>query len=256
MIEVEILKALKTNYIYILIDRETRVTAAVDPGEAEPVTAFLEKHNGGKLDFILNTRHHWDHVNGNPALKTRYGCTIIGPAADKDRIPGIDTPVGDGEKFMIGETEVQAISVPGHTTGHTAYWIPSQGMLFPGDTLFSMGCGRLFEGTPAQMWDSLKKLRDLPGYTKVYCGHEYAKHNTRFALSVDPDNKTLQNYARQVNALREKDQPTVPSELSTEKAANPFLRADAPELQERLGMKGQPDDRVFAEIRKRKDEFK
>lgn len=253
-LEIEQILVLNDNYVYLLHDPETGATGVVDPAVADPVVAALNRR-GWRLTHILNTHHHSDHTGGNLELKERTGCTIIGPRADTDRIPGIDVPVGQDDAVRLGNAEARVFDVPGHTKGHIAYWFADSDALFCGDTIFSLGCGRMFEGTPAQFWKSLKALRALPDSTRVYCAHEYTQANWRFCLSVDPDNPVLKARGEEINRLRAKGLPTVPSILGDEKAANPFLRADDPALADALGLSGQPPETVFAEVRKRKDRF-
>jgi hydroxyacylglutathione hydrolase len=196
----------------------------VDAAIPEPVWAELDKR-GWTLTKILNTHHHMDHVGANLALKEKSGCQIIGPKADENRIPGIDVAVGEGDEVSVGSSKAKVFDVPGHTKGHIAYWFEADNALFCGDTLFAMGCGRLFEGTPAQMYDSLNKFKTLPDETAVYCAHEYTQSNGRFALTVEPDNQALISRMAEVDEKRAKDLPTVPSNIGAEKATNPFMRA-------------------------------
>lgn len=249
---IEQLPVLNDNYVYLLHDGATGKCAAVDPSVAEPVLEAVERR-GWHLSHILNTHHHWDHTGGNLALKQATGCTIVGYGKDASRIPGIDVEVADGEVIGFGVHHAQIIAVPGHTLGHIAYWFEAASAVFCGDTLFSLGCGRLFEGSPPMMWASLLRLRDLPDDTRVFCGHEYTLNNAAFALDVDPDNPSLQRRAAEVKELRRQGMPSVPSLLADEKAANPFLRADSPSLRSRL--KSADPVAVFAEIRRRKDVF-
>lgn len=244
---------LNDNYVYLLHEPKRGVTAAVDPAVAAPVLKMLAD-TGWRLTHILNTHHHGDHTGGNLELKAATGCTIVGPRADHARIPGIDVEVGEGDEYALGAAAARVFDVPGHTRGHIAYWFSGSRALFCGDTLFLMGCGRLFEGTPAQMWTSLGKLRVLPPDTRVYCAHEYTQSNARFALTVEPANAALAERARLVDALRAAGRPTVPATLGEELATNPFLRADQPSLQAAAGT---PGDAVatFAAIRRRKDVF-
>jgi len=219
--------------------------------------ALKKKQNlGWRITHILNTHHHGDHIGGNLEIKAATGCTIVGPGSDAARIPGIDVHVGDGDTYEFGRETAQVFFVPGHTRGHIAYWFKDSHALFCGDTLFSIGCGRLFEGTPQQMWTSLSRLRELPDDTRIYCAHEYTASNVRFAVSVDPANAVLRDYEAEVKAKRARGEPTVPSTLKLERAANPFLRADAPDLQAAVGMSGKPPVDVFADVRHRKDVFK
>lgn len=256
MAELEIVRipALRDNYLWLARDPATKATAVIDPAEAEPVMAEL-KARGWRLTHILNTHHHADHVGGNVALKAATGCTIVGPRADAARIPGIDVEVGDGDTYRLGDAEAHVFDVPGHTRGHIAYWFPESRALFCGDTIFALGCGRLFEGTPAQMWSSISKLRRLPPDTRVYCAHEYTQSNARFALTVEPTNKALVARAEEIDAKRAKGEPTVPSTLAEEVATNPFLRADRPELLAAAGLEGLDPVAAFGEVRRRKDKF-
>jgi len=253
-LEIKQIPVLNDNYVYLAHCPETGQTAVVDPAVTGPVMDALSQ-TGWTLTHILNTHHHNDHTGGNLELKAATGCTIIGPKADQDRIPGIDVMVGDGDSISVGNAEARVFDVPGHTRGHIAYWFADSDALFCGDTLFVMGCGRLFEGTPAQMVDSLGKFAALPGQTRVYCAHEYTQSNGRFALSVEPQNDALQTLMREVDAKRAKGIPTVPSTLEQERATNPFLRPTSKDLQATIGMLGADIVDVFAEVRRRKDNF-
>jgi hydroxyacylglutathione hydrolase len=245
---------LSDNYVYLVHDPDSGATAAVDPAVAGPVLAAAARR-GWTLTHILNTHHHGDHTGGNSEIKRATGCTVIGNRHDAARIPALDVGVAEGETVTLGTQVARVFDVPGHTVGHIAYWFEDSAALFCGDTLFSIGCGRLFEGSPAQMWDSLSKLRALPPETRVYCAHEYTQANIRFALSVDPENDALAARADEVSRLRGAGQPTVPSTLGEEAAANPFLRADDPALAARLGLAGADPVAVLAEVRGRKDRF-
>ena len=220
----------------------------------EPVLAEADRL-GWKITHVINTHHHGDHTGGNLEIKKRTGCKIVGPGPDRDRIPGIDLELNDGDTFQLGGANGQVFFVPGHTRGHIAYWFADSDALFCGDTLFSIGCGRVFEGTMSQMWSSLSRLRALPSETRVYCAHEYTQSNIRFAVSVDPNNLALRTREADVKIKRERGEPTVPSRLCEELAANPFLRADQPDLKDTLGMANADPVAVFAEIRQRKDTF-
>ena len=254
MIEIERIPCRADNYVWLVREPESGAVAVVDPADAEPVEARLVAL-GWRLTHILNTHHHGDHVGGNLALKARWGCTIVGPRADAARIPGLDVAVGDGDSYDLGRARAQVFDVPGHTRGHIAFWFAGEMALFCGDTLFALGCGRLFEGTPAQMWTSLGKLRALPDDAQVYCAHEYTQSNARFALSVDGANATLAARARAVDAARAKGEATVPSSLGLEKRTNPFLRADDPDLAAAMGLAGAAPEAVFAAVRAAKDRF-
>ncbi|MBB4264849.1 hydroxyacylglutathione hydrolase [Roseospira visakhapatnamensis] len=246
------------NYVHVAHEPDSGETAVIDPAVAEPVLAVLEDR-GWRLTAILNTHHHHDHTGGNQTIKDRTGAQVVGNRKDARRIPGLDHGVVEGDTIRLGEQAARVIEVPGHTSGHIAFWFadatPDSGALFCGDTLFSIGCGRLFEGSPAQMWASLGKLRALPPTTRVYCAHEYTEANIRFALTVDPDNPSLRGRAEEVARLRARNTPTVPSILGDEMAANPFLRADDPALAARLGLSASDPVAVFTEVRERKDRF-
>jgi hydroxyacylglutathione hydrolase len=253
-LEIEQIPVLSDNYVWLVHEPEADVTAVVDPAVAEPVLAKLQER-GWRLDWILSTHHHADHTGGNLELKSATGCRIAGPKADAARIPGIDVGLAEGDRFDLGRLQAEVFETPGHTSGHISYWLPEASTLFCADTLFSLGCGRLFEGTPAQMWTSLSKLAKLPDDARVCCGHEYTQSNARFALSVDPDNPALRKRAQEVERQRAAGQPTVPTTLGEERAANPFLRPNDAGIRKRLRMERASDVEVFAEIRRRKDSF-
>ena len=200
---IERVPCLKDNYSWLLHDVETGLTAVVDPAEEKPVVAALQK-NGWSLSHVLNTHHHWDHTGANLALKEKYQACIVGPKADQERIPGIDVALQDGDTYALGKSHMICYDTPGHTKGHITLYFPDSRALFPGDTLFSLGCGRLFEGTPAQMWHSLSKLMVLPEDVKVYCAHEYTLSNAKFATHIDPENKALQQKTAEVEEARSK----------------------------------------------------
>jgi hydroxyacylglutathione hydrolase len=248
------LPVLNDNYIYLLHDPVSGETAAVDPAIAQPVLDALGQKNW-RLTTILNTHHHSDHVGGNLELKQKTGCTIIAPQSDQYRIPGIDRGVNEGDVIMLGNHLADVIFTPGHTSGHVVYHFAGDNTLLCGDTLFVMGCGRLFEGTAEQMWLSLQKLKALPTVTRVYCAHVYSQANGRFALTVEPDNSQLQQRMTVIDQLREKHLPTVPSTIEQELATNPFFREDSLALQETIKMTGKNPVEIFAEIRRLKDHF-
>lgn len=254
MLEIEQIAVLSDNYIYLVREPETNSVAVVDPAEAAPVLSRAEDL-GWKITHILNTHHHGDHVGGNKEIKAATGCTIVGPRADAARIPGIDVQVGDGDTYQLGAATADVFDVPGHTRGHIAYWFEGADALFCGDTLFALGCGRLFEGTPQQMWVSLAKLKALPGSARVYCAHEYTQANAKFAITVDPENVRLAKRKQEIDEMRARGERTVPSLLSEEKETNPFLRADEPGVAAAVGMSGGDPVKVFAEVRSRKDNF-
>ncbi len=224
MLNIELIPAFEDNYIYLLTDTETGTTAIVDPGDATPVQHVLDER-GLTLDYILNTHHHGDHTGGNQALKKRYGCTIIGPAADKHRIPGIDHGTKESDIVSIGDSKTKILETHGHTMGHICFWFQDDRALFCGDTLFSMSTGRLFEGTPEDMWASLTKISALPDDTMIYCAHEYTEENGEFCLTVEPNNEDLKARMDEVRQLRAQDKPTLPVSLATEKKTNAMLRA-------------------------------
>jgi hydroxyacylglutathione hydrolase len=254
-LNVEIIPAFQDNYIYLLRTPGSDVVGILDAGDATPALAELDRQ-GLTLTHIFNTHHHPDHVGGNNALKARFpDALLIGPASETGRIPGMDVTVSDGDKVEFGPLSFKVMAVPGHTTGHIAFWTEQGQAVFSGDTLFAMGCGRMFEGTAAQMWNSLGKLKWLPSVTRVYCGHEYTQTNARFALTVDPDNQILVARAAEVDRLRAAGKPTIPSNIGLENQTNPFLRADEPAVAKAVGMAGADPVSVFAEIRLRKDNF-
>lgn len=253
-LDIEQILVLSDNYIYLLHDSESGATAAVDPAQAEPVLRRLEE-KGWTLTHILNTHHHDDHTGGNLALKRATGCKIAGARADAERLPGLDVPLHDGDLFHLGGHAARVMATPGHTRGHLSYWFEQDQALFCGDTLFLMGCGRLFEGTPEQMWASLSALRALPDETRVFCAHEYTQSNARFARTVERGNPDLLARIAEVDAARARHLPTVPALLGREKATNPFLRADIAAVQQGVGMAGADPAKVFGEIRRRKDAF-
>jgi hydroxyacylglutathione hydrolase len=230
---------LKDNYAWLLRD-SSGATAIVDPAEPEPVIAALERA-GGQLDLILLTHHHADHVAGTDEVRARFSARVVGAAADARRLPNLDQAVREGDRVALGDAAAEVIDTPGHTRGQINFYFPDGGVLLSGDTLFSLGCGRLIEGSAAEMFASLRKLAALPGATQVCCGHEYTESNARFALSVDGGNQALVRRAEEARRQRAAGQPTVPSLLSDELATNPFLRA--------------PDVARFADLRARKDRF-
>lgn len=245
---------LSDNYSWLVHDPDAGLTTVVDTPEVGPILGALEQ-TGWRLTHIFNTHHHFDHAGGNEELKAKTGCQIVGSRADAARIPGIDVQVGDGDTFMFGERTVKVFDVSGHTQGHVAYWFEADGIVFVGDALFALGCGRLFEGTPEQMWGSLQKLAVLPEDTVVYCAHEYTQANARFALTVEPDNAELVARAKDIEEKRAQGIATVPTTIGLELRTNPFLRPTSPGLQRTLGLEGATPVEVFAETRARKDNF-
>jgi hydroxyacylglutathione hydrolase len=252
--EIRLFRCLQDNYGVLIRDSETGATAAIDAPEAAPVEAAL-KETGWKLTDILVTHHHHDHVGGIEALKSKYKCRVVAPAGEAAKIPAVDETVREGDTVAVGKLAANVIETPGHTLGHIAYWFHGARVAFVGDTLFSIGCGRVIEGTMAQMWQSLKKLRDLPDETAIYCGHEYTLANIKFALSIEGGNAALR--AREAQAKQQIDAGkfTIPVTIGEEKKANTFLRADLPEVAAAVGLAGAPADKVFAEVRERKNKF-
>lgn len=251
---VHMFPALNDNYCYLVHDDASGDTAVIDTPETAAIDRALAK-TGWTLTHILNTHHHYDHAGCNLELKEKYGCEIIGPRNESEKIPGIDKKVGDGDTVSLGNHHAQVIDVPGHTLGHIAYWFKGDNIAFVGDTLFALGCGRLFEGTADQMWTSLQKLMALPDDTTIYCAHEYTQANARFALSVEPQNQALQTRAKEIDDLRARNLPTIPTTMGLEKATNPFLRAASADLQHTIGLEGATLVDIFAETRRRKDNF-
>ena len=245
---------LSDNYGFLIHDSESGATGTIDTPDAEAINRALQE-NGWTLTHILNTHHHFDHVGGNLQLKEKWDCVIVGPTADVARIPGIETALGDGDQYEFGHLTAKVFDVPGHTRGHIAYYFADEHVAFVGDTLFALGCGRLFEGTPSQMWTSLQKLLALPDQTRVYCAHEYTQANARFALTVDPDNQELRRRALEIDDKRAQGLPTVPTSIGLERRTNPFLRPASETLRRTLGMFEASDTEVFAEVRARKDRF-
>lgn len=251
-LELVTVPCLADNYAFLLHDPESGATACIDVPEAAPLQAVLAAR-AWTLSDIWITHHHPDHVGGVAALVATTGAKVTGAAADAHRLPPLDHAVTPGDGVTLGVHAGTVLDVSGHTVGHIAYVLP--GFAFTGDSLMAAGCGRLFEGTPSQMWDSLSRLADLPGDTLVCSGHEYTAANIRFALTIDPGNPALQTRAARVAEARAAGRPTVPSTLAEERATNPFLRAHLPELKAALGLAGAPDAAAFAEIRARKDRF-
>ncbi|MBA0651557.1 hypothetical protein Goklo_018872 [Gossypium klotzschianum] len=295
-LQIELVPCLRDNYAYLLHDADTGTVGVVDPSEAVPIIDALSRKNWN-LTYILNTHHHHDHTGGNAVLKARYGAKVIGSGIDKDRIPGIDIVLKDGDKWMFAGHEVRVIETPGHTrelrkvslgcasfvvvysfeppfviitiiivvvvvklkrchTGHISFYFLGSGAIFTGDTLFSLSCGKLFEGTPEQMHSSLQRIMSLPDGTNVYCGHEYTLSNSKFALSIEPKNEALRSYAAHVAQLRNKGLPTIPTTLKTEKACNPFLRTSSTEIRQALDIPATMNEaEALGVIRRAKDNF-
>ena len=238
--KIEIIKCLQDNYSYLIINETNKNACVIDPSEAQPIIDFVEKNNIN-LKFILNTHHHYDHIGGNIELKKKYNSTIVGFKDDKDRIPGIDFLVTDNQIWKQDDFEAKIIHIPGHTSGHIAYHFFKEEKIFTGDTLFSLGCGRIFEGTYNQMFNSLKKLKKLPSETKIYCGHEYTLQNSKFCITHDSENISLKKKITEIKDKIKKGLPTIPTTLNEEIECNIFLKAN--------------DVKSFSKLRDLKDNF-
>ena len=250
--EIRLFPCLSDNFGYLIHDDATKATASIDAPEAGPIVAALERESW-KLTDILITHHHGDHVGGVSELKKKYGCRVVAPHDKSTKIADADLRVGNGDVVKVGNLLARVLETPGHTLDHISYVFDGEKALFAADTLFSIGCGRVFEGTYPMMWDSLLKLRALPDDFKLYCGHEYTASNVKFALSVDSDNAALKARAAEVTRLRGENKPTIPSLLGEEKKTNIFLRADDPSVAIKLHMKGASAAEVFGELRERKN---
>lgn len=253
-LEVHLFICGEDNFGILVHDPDSQQTASVDAPDADTILRELKK-KGWALTHILTTHHHGDHIFGHKELKRATGCLIVGAQQDFQRIPGIDIGVEDGGKLQFGKHTIHVIGTPGHTLGHVCYWLPEASLLFTGDTLFSLGCGRLFEGDAAMLWQSLQKLMALPGDTQFYCGHEYTVAGARFALSVEPENAALQKRIQEAKELQRSGAFTLPNTLAAEIQQNPFLRPDSAEIQANLGLTGAPLVEVFAALRCAKDRF-
>ena len=251
--EIKIIKCLKDNYSYLIIEKNTNTVSIIDPSEFEACDKIIKKYK--KLDFILNTHHHNDHVGGNLQLKEKYNSKILGFENDKDRIPGINVFLKDNEKYKIGNLKFKVIFIPGHTIGHIAFYFEKEKVLFCGDTLFSLGCGRVFEGTNEEMFNSLNKLKSLPKETKIYCGHEYTKTNSNFCIEYDSKNVSLKEKIKTINSNLEKKLPTIPTSLDEELKTNIFLRCDDISVKKALNLKDASDQEIFSKLRGLKDTF-
>ena len=245
---------LSDNYSYLIIDKDNKSCSAVDPAGPKEIIPFLEKEKLN-LKNILNTHYHSDHTAGNLVLKEKYKCKIYGPDKEKDQIPGIDITLKENDTLKINDYSSKIFETPGHTAGHIIYWFEKEKVVFTGDTLFVLGCGRLFEGTPEIMWDSLLKIRNLPKKTKIYCGHEYTKSNADFALTIEKNNNKLIKRSDEINKLLNENCFTVPTTVKKEIETNPFLRADNDNIKKDLEMYSASTEEIFGEIRKRKDNF-
>jgi len=254
MLEVTIIKCLSDNYSYLIKDKKTDLVGIVDPSEFDPVDIEISK-TYKKLDFILNTHHHNDHVGGNIDLKKKYNSKIICSSYDEKKIPGVDIKKSDGDQFSLGETDFKIIHIPGHTLGHIAFYSEQANVIFTGDTLFSLGCGRIFEGTFEQMFESLEKIKNLPKNTMMYCGHEYTEKNGQFCISIDKENVKLGNRIEDAKNKIQKKLPTLPIALGEEIETNIFLRCDDKKIKNNLKMDNGSKLEVFTKLRNLKDKF-
>ena len=252
--KIEIIPCLNDNYSYLIHDKVSNTVAIVDPSEFRPCDKIINK-NYQKLDFILNTHHHYDHVGGNKELKNKYSSTVLGFENDKNRIPHIDVALKDNQEFKIGTLNFTTMFIPGHTKGHVAFYFKKEKVLFTGDTLFSLGCGRIFEGTYEQMFKSLNKLKNLPGDTKIYCGHEYTYNNLKFCLKFNPNNNFLKKKKSAIKLNLKNKKPTIPSTIDEEIKANIFLRFNDPDVKKALNLVNSSDIEIFTKLRDLKDNF-
>ena len=252
--DIEIIPCLNDNYSYLIKDIQTDTVAIIDPSEFGPCDKKINQKYK-KLDFILNTHHHFDHVGGNAELKKKYSSKILGFEKDKKRIPEIDVLLNDGQEFKIGNLSFKTIFIPGHTSGHIAFYFKKEKIVFTGDTLFSLGCGRVFEGTYQQMFNSLNKIKNLPEDTKIFCGHEYTKKNLEFCLKFNPNNHYLIDKEKEIEAKIKSKKPTIPSTLKDEIRTNIFLRCDDHDIKATLNLKKASDLEIFTKLRDLKDNF-
>ena len=242
------------NYAYVINDKNSKIVGVVDPSEAEPIISFLKKKKL-KLNYILNTHHHFDHIGGNSELKKLYDAKVVGFLGDEHRIPGIDITLNSDEKWIFGNSIVKILHIPGHTLGHICFFFEKEKIAFTGDTLFSLGCGKIFEGDHKQMLSSLNKIKNLPKKTKIYCGHEYTYKNAEFCLKHDSKNNNLIKHFEKIKKLRSSNLPTIPSILEDELKSNIFLRCDQNDLKIKLNMQNIEDLKVFKKLRELKDVF-
>lgn len=255
MLEIHQFMCRSDNFGILVRDSRSGATALIDAPEERPILRAIQETGWQPPSLLLVTHHHMDHVEANLALKERFGLTIVGPAKEAEKIPGIDRSVREGDSISVGDEEATVLETPGHTAGHVSYYFKTAGTLFAADTLFALGCGRLLECKPSVMHQSLRKIAALPLETIIYCGHEYTASNARFALTVDPTNSALKERAKKIEALVREGKPTLPVTLAEEMATNPFLRPHDPVIRRNLNMSDASDEAVFAEIRKRKDIF-
>ena len=254
MLNINIIPCLQDNYSYVIQNSSTNTVGVIDPSEFEPVDNFIKK-KFDKIDFIFNTHHHFDHTGGNLELKKKYNCKIVGSFKDKERIPGIDIKLQHNEIFKFGNVEFKTILVPGHTIGHICFYSEKEKIIFTGDTLFSLGCGRLFEGTHHEMLNSLNVIKELPKYTNIYCGHEYTKNNLDFCLKYEPDNIFLKEKKNWLISRLSRKQPSIPVTIETELNTNIFFRCKTTGVKKSLGMLNSTELEIFKKLRDLKDSF-
>ena len=250
---IEIIRCLSDNFSYLIFEKNTNTLTIVDPAEFNACDKVIKKYK--KLDYILNTHHHADHVNGNIELKKKYNAKVLGFFGDKNRIPGIDVLLKENQNYKIGNLSFKVIFIPGHTKGHVAFYFEKDKILFSGDTLFSLGCGRIFEGTHQDMFNSLNKLKALPPETKIFCGHEYTKTNLDFCLKYDTNNSSLKEKSIKINSLLNRNLPTIPTTIDDELKSNIFLRCNDSLIKQSLNLKDASDQEVFTKLRDLKDTF-
>jgi len=253
-IQVIPIPCLTDNYAYIIFDDFSKTTGVVDPSEAKPIISFLEKKKFN-LNYILNTHHHYDHIGGNIELKKKYNAKIIAFAGDKHRIPGIDVELANNQRWNFGNSTINVVHIPGHTLGHICFFFEKEKIAFTGDTLFSLGCGKIFEGDHKQMLTSLNKIKKFPKDTIIYCGHEYTYKNAEFCMKYDNNNIDLKKKFEKIKKLRSQNLPTIPFVLKDELKSNIFLRCDQNDLKIKLNMKNEEDFKVFKKVRDLKDIF-
>ena len=254
MLNIDIIPCLQDNYSFVVHDTETGTVAVIDPSEFKPIDNFIEK-KFKKIDYIFNTHHHFDHTGGNLDLKKKYKTKIIGSKKDEKRIPGIDTMISDNENFKLGNIEFKIFLIPGHTSGHICFYAKNEKVIFTGDTLFSLGCGRVFEGTHIEMLESLNFIKKLPTDTKIYCGHEYTKKNLDFCIKYEVNNNSLEEKKKWIISRLSQKQPTIPTTVKEELDTNIFLRCDNFDVKKSLSMENSTELEVFKKLRDLKDVF-
>jgi len=251
---IEVISCLNDNYSYLIHEKKTNKVIIIDPSEFEPCNKVIE-NKYKRLDYILNTHHHYDHVGGNEKLKKKYNSIVLGFEGDKNRIPFIDKFLNDNQNFKIGNLNFSVIFIPGHTSGHIAFYLKKEKIIFTGDTLFSLGCGKIFEGTYNQMFLSINKLKKLPKETKIYCGHEYTKNNLEFCIKYDPNNEYLKKKRDWINAKIKSNLPSIPVTIEEELKSNIFLRCDEQGVKDALNLHNSSEEEIFAKLRDLKDNY-